>query len=267
MPRDTVQTELPRLTASSVNDLDCPKKYKQLRIDKDWPARPPVDAVQHGLAVHDVLRMLYMARRGHVLPVERIDTLAKIAVMKKVYSDDMDPVEEIARVARKVRGYVACDDPEDILATIDLERWSEFKFKLDGVPLYTVSAKIDRIIVRPERPGALTIRDYKTGGRPKIDLKECFIFFWVARKRYKPQGFTEIEMELDWIDEDGRVSRDLITQADVKGVHLEVVEAALKVLQGSEWPESPGEVCCYCPIRSVCQPLEDEDLAVGEDVF
>ena len=59
---DTIQTSLPHLTPSSLNDLECPKKYETLQIRKQWQSREPTAAVANGTAIHAVLRELYHNR-------------------------------------------------------------------------------------------------------------------------------------------------------------------------------------------------------------
>lgn len=261
---DKVWTVVPRITPSSANDLECPKKYKTLRIDKNWPMREPMDSVAHGIAVHDVLRQVYATRVGGQPNLAHVEALTRTAVYRGRYSDRQDRQEAVQRVIAAVCGYVGCDDAEDVEGTIDLERQSEFVYQHQGKPLFMVSAKLDRTLVRASQPTRLVNRDYKTT-RPRIDLREAFVALWVAKKQYP--GYSSYALELDWIDEDNRVRRDVIEGHELRGQHAVMTELALNVLMAQEWPAIPGDTCTYCPLRSQCQGLPVEELAEGEDVF
>jgi len=262
---DTVWTHVARITPSSVGDLECARKYHTLRVLKQWPSRPPLENVAFGTAVHDVLRQLYLTRQGGILDTTNIGAMARSAVYKARYPRDVDRQRALGKVIEAVTMYAANDDEEDIAATLDLERMTEFPFRHGGRDAYMVSAKIDRTLVRPSEPSRLIARDYKLTAQ-RIDLREAFIMLWSA-KQMRP-GYEEYAIEYDWIDaEDRQVRRDVVEGHELRGQHTLIRDAALRILDGNDHPPSPGDACTFCPLRQSCQGLDAVELAEGEDVF
>lgn len=262
---DTVWTHIPRITPSSVGDLECARKYYTLRVLKQWPSRPPLENVAFGVAVHDVLRQVYTTRRGSVLDLANVEAMARSAVYKARYPRDVDRARALVKVVDAVCMYTANDDEEDVAATLDLERMTEFPFRHGGQDIYMVSAKIDRTLVRPSAPSRLVARDYKMTAQ-RIDLREAFILLWSA-KQMRP-GYAEYAIEYDWIDaEDRQVRRDVVEGYELRGQHAIIRDAALRILDGDDHLPSPGDACTFCPLRQNCQGLDAVELAEGEDVF
>ena len=262
---DTVWTHVPRITPSSVGDLECARKYHTLRVEKKWPSRPPLENVAFGTAVHDVLRQLYMTRNGGILDLTNVEAMARSSVYRARYPRDVDRQRALAKVMEAVCMYVTNDDEEDIAATLDLERMTEFPFRHCGQDIYMVSAKIDRTLVRPSAPSRLVARDYKLTAQ-RIDLREAFILLWSA-KQMRP-GYESYAIEYDWIDaEERQVRRDVVEGYELKGQHTIIRDAALRILSADDHPPSPGDACTFCPLRQNCQGLDAVELAEGEDIF
>lgn len=266
---DTVTTALPRLTPSSVADLECALKYKTLRIDRNWGSnnRDFGAAIAHGTAVHDVLRRVVRPGGKYEADLEHVEALARQAVYRGRYPAGTDRDGATEKVLSTVRAYVASDD--DLANTISVERPEEFDYWHNAAPLFRVSVKIDRILVRPESPTTLVIRDYKLTARPKISLPEAFLYLWAAKKAFGSQGYDEFLFEYDFIDPDNRVTREVVSGHDVRGQHPLIVEAAVRVIRADEWPACVGEACIYCPLRGTetCPALPAEHMIDGQDVF
>lgn len=265
---DAVSTALPRLTPSSVADLECPLKYKTLRIDRNWGTnnRDFGPAIAHGTAVHDVLRQVIRTRTGDEAGLEHVEALARQAVYRGRYPEGTDRGQATEKVLSTVRAYVDSDD--DIGNTLSVERPEEFDYWHNNAPLFRVSVKLDRVLVRPDAPTTLVIRDYKLTARPKISLPEAMLYLWAAKKAFRDQGFTEFLLEYDFIDPDNRVTREVVSGHDVRGQHPLIVEAAVKVIRATDWPPCVGEACVYCPLRGkTCHVLPAEHMKDGQDVF
>ena len=112
--------------------------------------------------MHDVLRQVYTTRRGSVLDLTNVEAMARSAVYKARYPRDVDRAHALVKVVEAVCIYVTNDDEEDIAATLDLERMTEFPFRHGGQDIYMVSAKIDRTLVRPSAPSRLVARRVRT---------------------------------------------------------------------------------------------------------
>ena len=264
MWKDIIQTDLPRITPSSVGDLECSKKYWKLRVQKEWPKREPLEAVAHGNAVHKVLRQVYLRRANSEPDMRNLRALAEGAVGGERYPEGYDHSRAVKRVIDAVGGFVNSDDYEDVDGTIALERQVEFPFIRHGEPLYLVSATLDRILVRASRPTQLVVRDYKTTAQ-RINLQEAFIILWVAKRAYP--DFESYALEYDWLDEENRVKRDTIPGTQLRGQHRIITEAAVRVLTATEHHAEPGACCTYCPLRVECQRLDPVEIEEGEEIF
>ena len=116
---------------------------------------------------------------------------------------------------------------EDAAYTIATELTGTFPIAVGGETLFEVSARLDRLIVRPEEPDVLILRDYKTA-KPNIDMLESFVAMLVA-KLIHPE-FKSIRMEIDWFDGDGRVTRETLVSSEYKGFAAILVGKVQEVL-------------------------------------
>jgi len=252
MLKDT--TILPRITPSNVGDLECLKKFHTLRVLGEWPPRNgtnPNTAAQFGNAVHAVLKNVYDPRNGTPPNLDRLDIYVKQAFYANRYDNPTQRQEDMVRCSQVVKHYVKNDDLEDAIDTIDVEHFGEFVIDHDGKPLFRVSAKLDRLIVRQSNVDQLVVRDYKLG-KPSIDLKQAFVTLFVAKLEY-PQ-FKSYSLEYDWIGADGEVSRDVINTYVVNGQYSLLVRQILRVLETEKYLAEPGDVCNYCPLQPDCMP-------------
>lgn len=269
--QDSVTTELPRLTPSSVGDLECPKKFRALRMKngqgwgsniRDYPV-----SVARATATHDVLRQVYRTRRGGEVNLDHVETYAKTAVWRGRFPQKTDRNVETQRVVAAACAVVGNDSAAEIEGTISVEHPIEFMYAHDGEPLMVVSSKIDRILVDPDNPRTLKLRDYKFTARPKISLPEAFIYLWAAKKAFAGHGFDNYVLEYECVSPENEVTRETVTGADVRGQFTLVTDAAVRVIRGTEFPAVIGDACTYCPLRAACQGLPPESGHTGGEVF
>ena len=269
--RDIVTTELPRLTPSSVGDLECPKKFRALRMagGQGWGSNTrdfPV-SVARATATRDVLRQIYRTRRGGEVNLGHVETFAKTAVWRGRFPEGTDRTQEALRVVAAACAVVGNDTEPEIEGTLSVERPVEFAYSHDSQPLMMVSSKIDRILVDPDAPRTLKLRDYKFTARPKISLPESFIYLWSAKKAFTGQGFDNYVLEYEFVSPENEVTRETVTGADVRGQFALITEAAVQVIRGTDFPAVIGEACTYCPLRTACQGLPAESGQTGDEVF
>lgn len=268
---DSRWTELPLLHPSSVGDLlGCSKKYDELRVKKRWPKnRPgPPASVPRGSAWHETLRALHAARwtdqDGNCqLPLSDLEGYAETAVYAARYDRSVDRAVEVARVMGMAQLFVDNQDAEDVEAIIALESQVEFDYSFKGQKLIRIASTIDRVLIRPDRPGVIVVQDFKST-RQQVNLAECFILIWCAARKWP--GF-EYVLELIWVDaEDGTVTNDVVTADMVRKQHKILTTALLRRLK-EEPVAQPGPACLWCAIRDSCQGLPAVDMAEDEEPF
>ena len=262
--QEIIHTAVPRITISSVSDLACIKKFVTLRVQKQWPPREPVDAIAHGTAVHEILRDLYSYNRhGDSLDLAHIDAITRRAVYKGRYSEACDRDIAIARAKIAAMAFVESDDGDDIEGTKRCEELIEFEVGENGQALYLVSATLDRVIVRQSEPDLLVVRDYKTG-KAGVDLRQALIQLWAAKQRYK--GFARYKLEVDSLNDDDRIEREVIWGKDLIGQKAVLHQLAKRVLSASMYIAEPGPQCTYCPLRPTCDVAESVEFDIDEDL-
>lgn len=262
-PNETVKTTLFRLTVSSVSSLDCPKKFADERIQRNWDnSRGPILAVANGQAVHKVLHRLYLKRRGWEIDLSRLEAMAKDAVWSTSYPVDTDRLEAVARVIQSVRAFVEADDEEAVEGTLNLEHQGQFTVydKRTKAGLFIASAKLDRTLIRASEPHRGIIRESKTT-KQKISLQEAFLQLWVFRKMYPNLGFTSWAIEYDFLDrEEFRVIREVVEWEDVQGQSVLLLHKVMGLLRATDFPAVQCDQCTYCKFREQCCTLEDEPV-------
>ncbi len=267
-PPDTIQTVLPKLTVSSRKDLQCSRKWHELRVSKrGWgsPREFPV-SVGGGSALHSCLQNLHAARWEDELPLNDLPTYARQAAYSARYGPGVSRDSEAEIVEEMARLFLDNQHPEDVTAIIALESQIEFDYIYRGEGLARISATIDRVLCRPETPRTLIIQDFKTT-KQRLDLGEAFILLWCAARKW-PE-YQEWTLELIWIDlEQGQVTVDVIPHRICRGQLKLLTAALLRVKRLPPTPEPSVECCLWCPMRQECQGLcevrLDDD---GGDVF
>jgi hypothetical protein len=252
--------KLPRLTPSNVADLACAKKFSTLRIRNEWPPRKDNGFnlnQEFGTAVHEVLRNLYDPNNSPVPNLTHMDAITQSAFFARGYPDETIREEEIERCKQIVTSYVVRDFEAE--GTVDVERQSEFAIHHGGKPLFLLSAKMDRVVVRPSYPETLVVKDYKCGKR-HLNLEEAFILLWAAKLQYP--NYKRHHLELEWLCINNVYQVDVITPFMLRGLYSKIKDRALKIFQSDDYPAEPGETCCWCPLKSVCQPRSTESFSL-----
>ena len=260
-------TDLPRITVSSLQDISCSKRFRATRIEKTaWANREPMPLiVPRSSAWHEVLHMLHLYRSPEgTLPLRDLDMFVRQAVMRARYERDADRKAEQEIVRAMTMLFLDNQDEEDILAIYGLEAPAEFDFEWKGAPLARMSARLDRLLVRPENPTHLVLQDYKAGAR-KVSLAESFLQLWCAKVTW-PE-FKSYSLENIWVDvNDGTIDVDVISTDMVAGQQRYLIGAAERAIRGEAVAEA-GPWCTFCNIRKVCQAFGSVSLEEGEMVF
>jgi len=254
----------PRISPTSVGDLSCAKRFHTLRVLKQWPPRDPLSFASFSLAFHDLIGRVYDPANSPAPSLTHLDTWSRQAFKKHRYADEGAREEDRARCLRMVRGYVAQDDIEDAEGTFATERFLEFDFNHDDELLFILSGRLDRVLVRADEPDVLIVRDCKLS-RPKVNLEAAYVTLLLAKLGYP--GYRTYRAEFDFIDEGGRVDREVVTVADIKGMHRAIMERARRVILNPDKPAEPGERCQFCQLRPTCQPHLSAAINVDTDIF
>lgn len=246
-----------RISPSSLVDTSCNYRFHTLRVLKQWPPRPAITTASFGIAWHELAGKVYNPRNGTPPNVTHLEAWSRQAFRGQRYDDEAAREEDRLRCLRMLEGYIANDDPEDAVGTLAVEHWVERPITRDGKPFFILSGRLDRVLLRssasgdgPVTPTTVVGRDYKLG-RPKTDLESAFTNLWLLKLGFP--GYADYQFELDWIDEGGRVDRETITVADVRGQHAAVMDRLQRVLLSDTHPQEPGEHCQWCPLRDTCE--------------
>ena len=254
-PPDAIQTTLPKLTVSSRGDLQCSRKWHELRVTKQgWgPPRSFPTSVGRGSAFHSCLQNLHAARWEDKLPINDLPTYARQAAYSARYGPGVSRDTEAEIVEEMARLFLNNQDPEDVAAIIALETQIEFDYFYKGQGLARISATIDRVLCRPESPRTLLIQDFKST-KQRLDLSECFIQLWCASRRWP--DYDAWTLELVWLDlDEGQVTVDVIPHRLCRGQLKLLTAALLRVKHLPPTPEPSVETCQWCPMREECQGL------------
>jgi len=135
---------------------------------------------------------------------------------------------------------------------------------VDGRLLFVLSCVADRLLVHANDPDTLVVVDLKTG-KPKIELDQSCVALAILKMTMP--GYARFVLHYDWIDEGGRVDRDTVTTADVKGIWPRILSRAVEVLTAEEHLSEPNPGCVYCCLRPSCQPEVGVALDDATDLF
>lgn len=253
MPDIAHVSELPRVTVSSLSDLDCGYRHQKLRVEKAWPRRPHVEAVAFGVCVHETVRLAYFNRRGDQPCVDHLEAWARTSVWRNRWPEGVDKRAQVQKVVSAVCAIIGNDesDPEAVEGIIDLELPIESPIWHEGEAIGIFSCRLDQTLVRASEPDHLIVRDFKTN-LPRIDLRQVYIGLALAKRVYRDRGYKRYSMEYLWVDEDNRITMEIVEDRDLKGVHAVVMGAAIKALTDTEHKPTTSEACVFCPLRETC---------------
>lgn len=269
---DTRWTDLPILHPSSIGDLlGCSKKYDELRVKKNWPPnRPPMPIrVPRGSAWHECLRSVHAARwtdnQGvwH-LPLADLEAHAASAVYSARYEREVSREDEVDQVLAMTRLFLDNQDYETLAEIVLLETQIEFSYSFKNEKLARISATIDRILIRGDRPDVVVGQDFKSTTGQSVNLAEAFLMIWCLARKFP--GKT-CELEYIFLDaDDGQVCVTVITQEMVRSQHKIITQALLRRLVEPPTAQ-PGNCCTFCILRDQCQGLDAVDLEEDEVPF
>ena len=261
-PRESVRTNIPRVTVSSIADLlACPRKFYETRIMRNWNQDSPNDNLERGKALHAVLRDLYNLRTDGTIPLDRLEVIVDRNVRRTNYSPDADKENERRRVMTMADAFVRSDDWEDIAGTIAVEKSIEYDLYSQGKALIKFSARLDRVLVRESDPQILVIRDYKSGAI-KVDLAEVYVILRAAKHQWP--SYREYVLELDGLSADDRIVRETVNYEECREMHDYFRTRAVEVLEAgyesNNWPACEGSCCVYCSLRESCLGLTPDEI-------
>lgn len=258
-----MRNQFPKLCPSRLRDLPCPKRFHTLHVLRNGPRQEWSQPLVYGTACHRLLRVLYDPAID-TPPTERdVERLARGAFAEQHYPDPDARASDLARAIRMAGAYVAHD--ADALHTLAVEVNDDVTLRDGKVRPFGISAKYDRLIVRPDDPEHLVLRDYKTGAPGSVDLEAACIMLAVAKLRNKE--YSEFSLEFDYVGNDGLDVRQNVTLAEAKLKWPELRSRAAHVYDATEFPAEPGEHCMWCPLRAECRPDLTVDLTELDSVF
>ncbi len=254
--------QFPNLAPCRAAALCCRKRFHYEHVLK-VVERPFTEPLSYGQGVHETLKRVYDPRNG-TPPRERdIEAIARRAFNEIAYPDAESRAAESARCIETVQAYLEQD--EDIEATIDVEAFAKLP-PIGGTthPL-GLSARFDRLLVRPEAPRHLVVRDYKTGKAGRLDLDGACIMVAVARTVYKA-AYETVSLEMDYLNGRGLASRQVITVEQAKSAWPDLKARAVRVYDATEFPPEPGDHCGWCPLQPECQPNRGIEIGSLDDL-
>jgi len=257
MPDISRVSALPRVTPSSIGDLECHRRHWILRQKREWPKRPMIRSVAFGIAVHDTLRQVYHHRVADKPCLDHIEAWARTAVFRGRWPEDTDRPAETDKVIAAVCAFVENDasDQEAVEGIISLEVQIEHPLVHVGEEIGLYSAKLDQVLCRKSDANRLIVREFKTT-MPRLHLQECYLQLSLAKRKYP--DFVHYAIEFLWLDEDGRVTMDVVEDSDLKGIHAVVRQAAIAAITDAEHKATTGEWCVFCLLRDTCPEKKAE---------
>lgn len=257
--------EFPNLSPSRAQALVCLKQFHDLHVLKIGPKQTFSQPFAYGSLVHETLKGAFDPRNSTSPQGRDIKAIAERAVLCLNYPDADLQTADLARCISAVEAYVAQEEEGGVTLAVEVFE----AFKLCGGPLrpLSLSARFDRLLIRPDTPDHLVIRDYKTGAPGRLDMNGACIMLAIVGMRFKE--YRAFSVEFDFLSETGLVERNAVSFAKAKAAWPELKERALRVYSATEFPPEPGEHCCRCPLRPECQPelaveLEDLDRLFGD---
>ena len=268
MPNPYTARPVPTITPSNVKHLlTCQKRYYQLYVLKQGSKRDNHSFSAFGLATHEVLAQVFTPTHQHLDPLQHLAAWTSAAFLRYRYPSQKDRLQDMDRCKQMVRGYIAqaYADDEDTSETLCTELDVEHTELLHDEPLFVASGRLDRVMTRtdPDGKSVCSVLDYKTGA-VKTDPYETVMLLWLLKLAYP--NYNRYEAIYDFIDSDGRVTRDVYLISQLKGLLPEIKRRALQVLTAKEHLAEPGQHCTWCPLRAACQPSSGNELDVNQDL-
>ncbi len=214
------------LTPSNATWLaTCAKRFDRLAVKKQYPAvrSQRSSVLSFSSACHQILRHLYDPLTPGPLPhSQNLATYVRMAFLQQHFYNKDEAARELDmhRAHRIISRYL--DEDEDANCTTAVELSGNFPIELSpGKVAFHVSARLDRILIRPDAPDTLIVRDYKVASslRP-LDPIQIFINLAVAKLAHQ-SAFKYHVLELTNLTDDGFETTTYHSR-DLKGIHKHV---------------------------------------------
>ena len=160
------------------------------------------------------------------------------------------------------------EEDEDAEATTAVELSGNFPVEISGTTGFHISARLDRIIVRPSSPEVLIVRDYKVASslRP-LDPIQIYLNLCVAKLAHKG-AFKRYVLELVNLTDDC-VETTEYHSANLKGVHKHVVSLVHRYESATEHPATRSETLPVLPLagenaKQTAQRFPTTDIAFDD---
>jgi hypothetical protein len=259
------------LSPTTVRDLTCPHKFRELRLLKHWPdqrARSPY--LMRGASAHAVLAELYNPEFGSNPPhTDRLEEALRLAVAAEPYLDAYSRKMASDWIRGLVDVYLEWRDPfRKVLA---VEQSAEFPLKLRGEQVAQVSARLDRLEVDEREPETLIVVDLSMGDKA-LSLSQVWMDLAAGKHLYKDHGFRRHRLEIHSITSE-EVQTASYPGRSVKGVNLEVAEMAAAfrtAIASGSVQATISEACMYCALKRAGRcpiqvPVDVESLGFDDE--
>ena len=190
---------------------------------------------------------------------DNLTTYVRMAFLQQHFYNRDEEAREIDmhRCHRLISRYM--EEDEDAEATTAVELSGNFPVEISGTTGFHISARLDRIIVRPSSPEVLIVRDYKVASslRP-LDPIQIYLNLCVAKLAHKG-AFKRYVLELVNLTDDC-VETTEYHSANLKGVHKHVVSLVQRYESATEHPATRSENCQFCPWLEECKETGSASL-------
>ncbi len=268
-PARPFRRALPTLSPSKASDLVCAKRFHEKHIAKSVPLEPWSPALTYGNGLHKLFYDLYKPTSRMPVHERDITALARAAFAVQSYPQEeaFRREQDIQRAIPAAQNYLASD--ADALNTIRVETDERIEVgRSTGEPI-PLSARFDRLVIRPDEPDTLRLIDYKTGNsNAEINLDSATLTLVVAKLTMKAEfGNKRLLLCYDYVDERGLVHREEVGTDRVRPLWQPLYERARAVYHGGDKTAVPGPHCQFCPLRLQCRPVHEVNDDLLEDLF
>jgi len=241
------------VTPSNVSQLACLHKFNELAVNKRYPPRVETGGnLRFSNILHDAMKRLYDPSGGPPNP-GRIALYVQAAMMRHGgnYEDEASRAYDVAKAETILRTYFEQD--EDSGYTLGVEVSGVFPIQTQDLT-FSLSARLDRVLCRPESPDTLIARDYKIR-QTYLQPEQVFVNLAVLRCLYP--GYRSYVLEVDGIGSaEIGVDRMVYRSRQLKGVIHLLSDQVRRYANATSYPAEPGEHCMHCPLLPSCQQHE-----------
>ena len=247
------------ISPSNVTWLSCLKRFEGLAVRRAYPGmRPASPVLRFATLTHKVMAGLYSPTAAPTPPphLEQLEAILRLAFLSAGYDNEGDREFDMAKCRKLVRAYLAQADSTEDEATVAVERSSFYSVRVGGEVLYTLTARIDRVLVMKDKTVGV---DLKVGA--KIPAIEEIVCNMAALKAAYPAG-PRWEFWIESLNDEG-VDRTVFKAEQLKGA-VRLITAQVRRFQAAQvFPPEPNENCQWCPYRPECA----QEFVVDEEAL